>query len=120
MLSIFPSLYTYGLVAPLIIRMALAAAFGWIGSANAKSKSPGGKFHILGVIEMFLALFIFIGLFTQLMALFIAIILAVKLAYKVKQGAFLSNGVNYYLILLVMAVSLMFSGAGWLAFDLPL
>ena len=121
MLSIFPSLLTYSLVAPLLIRLALATAFGWIAYTNIKSvKIPGGKFRILGTIEMILALCVLIGLFTQLIALFIAIILAVKLAYKVKQGAFLSDGVNYYLILLVMAVALMFSGAGFLAFDLPL
>jgi uncharacterized membrane protein YphA (DoxX/SURF4 family) len=118
MLSIFPSLLTYSLVAPLLIRVALAGYFGWIGYTNVKNH--GGKFRSLTIVEIFLALFILIGLFTQIIALFIAIILVVKLAHKVKQGTFFSDNVNYYLILLVMAVSLMFSGAGFLALDLPL
>jgi uncharacterized membrane protein YphA (DoxX/SURF4 family) len=113
------------MVAPLVIRLALAGSFGWIGykkikNINASDDGNASTARILGIVGIVLALFILIGLFTQLMALFIAIILVVKLADKVKRGAFLSDGVNYYLILLAIAIALMFSGGGFLAFDLPL
>ena len=50
----------------------------------------------------------------------LSVIIVVKLSKKVKDRAFLTDGVNYYIILLVLAISLLFSGPGFLAFDLPL
>ena len=47
-------------------------------------------------------------------------ILVIKLGFKAREGKLLSSGINYYILLLAMAISLMFTGAGFLAFDLPL
>ncbi len=119
MMSIFPHLLNYSLVSPLILRIILAVTFGWIGYAKIKTHEQM-EFRSLGVVEIIMALFLLVGLMTQLMALLTAVILAVKLVVKIKDGAFLTDGVNYYLVLLMIAISLIFTGPGLLAFDLPL
>ena len=122
MLSLFPSLFTYGLVAPLIIRIVLGATlidFGYRKIIK-KGDSSGSNTPTYGVMEIVLGAFLIVGFFTQLAALLNAIILVIKLGFKLKQGKLLNDGVNYYIILLAMAISLLFSGPGYFAFDLPL
>ncbi len=122
MLSLFPSLLTYGLVAPLVIRIVLGGTlihFGYRKMLN-KGESTGSNSPTYGALEIIIGLFLLVGLFTQLAALLNAIILLIKLGYKVKQGLFLSDGVNYYVLLLAMAFSLLFTGPGFFALDLPL
>jgi uncharacterized membrane protein YphA (DoxX/SURF4 family) len=59
-------------------------------------------------------------LWTQLAALLNAVILVIKLGIKAREKKLLSDGINYYILLLAMAVSLLFTGPGLFAFDLPL
>jgi len=120
--SLFPSLLTYGLVGPLIIRLVLGITLAYFGYQKIinRGQSSGSNTVIYGIMEIAIALFLVIGLFTQLAALLNAIILVIKLGFKAKEGKLLSDGINYYILLLTMAISLMFTGAGFLAFDLPL
>lgn len=122
MLSIFPSLLAFEGFAPLIIRLAVGFTLAYFGYQKiaGKGKSSGSNSKLFGTAEVIIALFIVIGLFTQLAALMNVVILLIKLSHKVADKQFLTNGVNYYLLLLAMALSLVFSGAGLLAFDLPL
>ena len=122
MLSMIPSLLTYSQVSPLIIRVVLGVTLFHFGYKKVRGKgdSSGSNSLTYGAIEMFISIFLIIGLFTQIAALLNVIILLIKLGFKAKNGQFLSDGVNYYILLLAMAVSLLFTGAGFLAFDLPL
>ena len=117
-----PSLLTYNQVAPLIIRVVLGVTLLYSGYRKVRGKgdSSGSNTVTYGAIEMFVSIFLIIGLFTQIAALLNALILIVKLGFKAKNGLLLSDGINYYILLLAMAISLMFTGAGFLAFDLPL
>lgn len=119
-LSLFPSLLTYQQAAPLIIRIILAAVL--IHWAYRELKNPVATIHAKGLclIEGVVGILLFIGLYTQGAALVAAIDLLVRLINRITKKAFLTDGVNYYLILLVLAVSLMLTGAGFYAFDLPL
>ena len=117
--SIFPQLLTYWMVGPLLLRLVLAGVFFYFGYH--KSMSPQSKWSkSLGVIEIILAILLLAGLFTQVASLLVAVILVVQLVDKVRSKNFLTSGVNYFLILLVIAISLVFTGPGFLAFDLPL
>lgn len=120
--SLFPYFLTYEQIAPLIIRIVLGITLAYFGYEKIKGrgKSSGSNSVIYGAAEVIIALFLIIGLFTQLSALLNSVILIIKIGYKIRNKAFLTNGVNYYLLLLTMAISLIFSGAGFLAFDLPL
>ncbi len=122
MLSLFPSLLTYQQIGPLLIRLVLGITllfFGYKKLVN-KGTSSGSNAKGYGVIEIFISIFLIIGLFTQLAALLNAAILVIKLGFKARDGKFLTDGINYYILLLIMAISLLFTGPGFFAYDLNL
>ncbi len=122
MLSLFPSLLIYERFGQFLIRFVLGVTLAYFGYRKviAKGHSSGSNSQMYGATEIFLSLFLIIGLYTQLAALLNAIILVIKLSFKAKEGSLLSDGINYYILLLTMAVAVVFMGAGAFAFDLPL
>lgn len=120
--SLFPYLLTYEQLAPFVIRIVLGITLAYFGYQKIKGRgtSSGSNSIVYGAIEMIIAVFLVIGLFTQLAALLNAVILVIKIGYKIRDKAFLTDGINYYVLLLAMAIAVIFSGAGFLAFDLPL
>ncbi|MEK7609885.1 MAG: hypothetical protein AAB470_02070 [Patescibacteria group bacterium] len=122
MLASFPSLLAYESFAPFIIRVVLGVTLAYFGYRKIKGRgqSSGSNSLMYGIVEILIAVFLVIGLFTQIAALLNSVILVIKLGYKTRDKALLTDGINYYILLLTMAISLMFTGAGWLAFDLPL
>jgi len=120
MLSLFPGLLAYEQIGPLLIRLVLGITLAYFGYRKiiAKGTSSGSNAKAYGGIEAVIAVFLTIGLFTQLAALLNAIILVIKLAFKWREGKLLSDGINYYILLLVMAIALIFMGPGFLAYDL--
>jgi len=122
MLSIFPSLLTYEQVGPTIIRLVLGIVLAYFGYKKMmhKGMSSGSNARAYGAVEIIIAIFLIIGLFTQLAALLNAIILVIKLGFKARDKALLSDGINYYILLLTMAIAVVFMGPGFLAFDLHL
>lgn len=119
MLSLFPSLFTYSMITGLILRLTLAVVLLFWAYTRILSKS-NQKIVILGTIEGIIGILLVIGLFTQGAALIAAIIFAIKLGHKAQKKALFTDGVNYYFILLMIAIALMFAGPGYLAFDWPL
>ena len=121
-LSIFPYLLSYQQLSPFIIRLALGVTLAYFGYHKilGSGKSSGSNSKAYGWLEVVIAFFLIIGLWTQLAALLNVLILLIKLGWKVKEKKFLTDGVNYYILLLVMAVSLIFTGAGAFAIDYPL
>lgn len=122
MLSLFPTLLSYEQLSPLILRVVLGITLAYFGYQKIRGEgtSSGSNTKIYGAAEILIAIFLVVGLFTQLAALLNAIILVIKLGFKIRDRAFLTNGVNYYILLLAIAISVMLTGAGWMAFDLPL
>ena len=120
--SLFPYLLTYEQIAPLILRVVLGITLAYFGYKKIKKqgKSSGSNTVVYGAVEIIIAVFLVIGLFTQLAALLNAVILVIKIGYKIRDKAFLTDGINYYILLLAMAIAVAFSGAGFWAFDLPL
>jgi uncharacterized membrane protein YphA (DoxX/SURF4 family) len=107
-------------MAPLIIRLVLGitlAYFAYLKIQNSGASS-GSNTRRYGILEMSIALFLVIGLFTQLAAALNAVILIIKLFFKAQDGKLLSGGINYYILLLTMAISLLFVGPGYLSIDL--
>ncbi len=122
MLSAFPFLLSYQQLAPFILRVILGITLAYFGYQKilGKGGSSGSNTKIYGGIEILVSVFLIIGLWTQVAALINAVILVVKLGFKIRHKEFLTNGINYYLLLLAIAVSVMLTGAGWFAFDMPL
>ena len=120
MLSIFPSLLSWEQISPTLLRIVLGVIFiFWAYKAYKREKSDPRQ-KALGIIEGVAGILLFIGLWTQLAALYAIIDLAVRLIERIRNKAFLTDGVNYYLILLVIAICLLVSGAGVFGFDMPL
>ena len=69
---------------------------------------------------MITAILLVIGLWTQVAALINAVILIIKIAFKYHEKKLLTDGVNYYILLLVIALSIILTGAGAFAFDLAI
>jgi uncharacterized membrane protein YphA (DoxX/SURF4 family) len=119
MLSLLPGLLAFEQLAPFLLRLTLGFIFiHWAYKTwKVKTESSEAVFSILfGVLGL---LFIF-GLFTQLAGIVSFIYFGIKLYGKLKEKAFLTDGVNYYVILLIISFCLIVSGAGTFAFDLPL
>lgn len=114
----FPTLLTYNLIAPIIIRIVLGVVFFYIGYKRIKTKEK--ELVLFGIITLILGILFIVGLLTQLAAIVASFILVVQLVHKMKTRSFLTAGVNYYILLLAMSLSLIFSGAGMLALDWPL
>ena len=120
MLSLFPSLLSYEQVGPFIIRLVLGIVLLYFGYEKIlkKGTSSGSNAKAYGATEVIIAIFLIIGLFTQLAALLNAIILIIKIGFKARDGKLLNDGINYYILLLSMAIALIFMGPGFFAFDL--
>ncbi len=119
MFSLFPSLLHLEGFAPFLLRLTIGAVFALWAYGKLKKRASTQDTG-LGVVEALVALGLILGSYTQLAALVAAVILGARLVQKIQQKAFLTDGVNYYLILFVISVTLLFTGPGLFAFDLPL
>ncbi len=120
MLSLFPHLFQYELLAPFLIRIILGVIFLHWAFREMKNSSAGSVKKLIAILEGVAGILLIIGLWTQGAALFVSLDLLVRTFERAQKKAFLTDGVNYYLVLLVMAVSLLVLGAGVWAFDIYL
>jgi putative oxidoreductase len=134
MLSVFPFLLTYQLAAPLLLRLTLGlilANFGWTKLRRQKAEKaaffetiglrPGIIWvWIIALVEIVAGLFLIAGFLTQIAALTAAIILIAAIFLKKKHPASFESGLCLLSICLVIALSLLLTGPGFFAFDLPL
>jgi len=134
MLNTFPTLLAFGMFAPLFLRLALGLTFFFIGLSSVtqrkesyvkrfqRQKFPFPKVCLwtLGVIEIIVGIFITIGLYTQISALVALYVSFNLLILERGENRVLPHTPLLYVILGVISFSLLFSGAGFLAFDFPL
>jgi len=119
--SVFPELLTYSLKGIFALRALLGILFVFYGAKKLWRQGLGVKWRIIGIIEVAAGILLTIGLFTQLAALIIVILMLGALAIKAKTGnEVLKSGVDFYLLLLVIAFALLLTGPGSYSFDLPL
>lgn len=132
MLNPFPELLVFGFFAPTLLRIAAAIAFGSIAYLQYKRREEiaATRFPIIGhggvwmwvsiTVEVLITISLLLGYYTQWAAL-VGLIVAIKHAIFAKRyprAVPLCRGEYYFLIFICL--SLLLSGAGALAFDLPL
>ena len=117
MLSLFPTLLSWSQISPLIIRLTLGAVFLYWTYQAIASRPLSTQKKVIAFIEFITGALLVIGLWTQGAVIVVIINLVVRLVERVHKKAFLTNGVNYYLILLILAISLLVTGAGIWAID---
>ena len=113
--SLFPELFNFSFVAPFVLRIALGIPLiiGGFRKIIAKEKTPQ---RILGGIVFLSGIFLVIGLFTQAATIAVSLIIINSI---IKKGRHPRSWTERF-IKLAIAVSLILTGPGMFAFDLPL
>ena len=114
-LSTFPTLLTYGLLAPFILRLTVGMAIIYLGYE--RYKKPYKWVSILYVV--FGALLV-LGLYTQVSAIIAIAVTKFDFWTKKKSGGVSKEDFILYGMIVVILLSLLFTGPGFLAFDLGL
>lgn len=134
MLSIFPSLLIFGIFAPFILRVTIGVYFLYTGyqhiqkeqkdivqEATQKFGSFAKPLVITGVLfEIALGLLLVVGFLTQIASILGMIFVLKLLWFKNEYPHFVKNERVLYIIIFVILLSLLFTGAGAYAVDLPL
>lgn len=134
MLNTFPDLLTYSLLAPFILRIVTGLIFidlgfllfrgekeRWLTSLSVlKVPNPKMAVKILGAIEAVGGIMLILGFYTQITALVLALLVFAESYIEYKEPIILKRNLVFYIMLLAILISLLFSGAGAFAFDLPL
>ncbi len=133
-LSIFPSLFTFGLIAPFILRIVAGIIFVYFGYTKIwKEKERRVSFFnkiipnngialfwVISVTEFIGGVFLTIGLFTQVVVIILSAITIGAIFTKIRRPDLLDNSLEFFILLLAVLFSLLFLGAGFWAIDLPL
>jgi uncharacterized membrane protein YphA (DoxX/SURF4 family) len=135
MLSVFPDLLFIGsALAPLVLRVTLALALFGLFRYHQKHKnaalvvsiapylkSYAKEIYTIGTYGILIvSALLFIGLLTQVAALLGAVICLKMLYFKKHYPEIAPESKNYYILLLVISLIVVFTGAGPYAFDIPL
>ncbi len=134
MLNPFPDLLTYSLLSPLILRVVAGLIFidlgvlafknekeRWLASfSTLKIPNPKMAIKILGGIEIVGGIMLILGYYTQIAALILGLLTFAEAYIEYKEPEVLKRNIVFYVMLLAIVLSLLFSGAGAFAFDLPL
>ncbi len=134
MLNPFPELLNFALLAPLLLRGVLGLVFidlgflkfrgekeRWLASCEAIGVRPADFFvPLYGFLQIAGGLMLIFGFYTQLAALMFVIFTGAELYIEWQAKDVLKRDLVFYLLLFVISLSLLFTGAGAFAFDLPL
>lgn len=133
MLNIFPTLLSFSLLAPFILRITLGIIFIYISYfviykngkdflayyKKNKYPVPGAMTWFLSILSCLTALFFILGFLTQIVGL-VAIYILMSLYLSDKDIKVFEFSNSFYLLAIVVSLSLLFLGAGAFAIDLPL
>jgi len=114
-LSIFPDLLTFGLVGPLLLRIAVIIFITYLSLDRLKEKNI-----LIAIPSIITGILILLGLYTQIAA--ILGIIVISSDYMINKGStqFGTERKLLYGIVKIILLSLLVTGPGFLAFDLPL
>ncbi|MCK5021826.1 MAG: hypothetical protein KAR54_01080 [Candidatus Pacebacteria bacterium] len=122
MLNTFPDLLSLSFIAPLVLRTIVGAYF--LKEAYLKliidKKKKVNTYKVLTMIGLLGGIFLITGFFTQITSI-ILIIITISNAILISQKRSLKwSEFDFYILLIVVLISLIFTGAGFYALDLPL
>ncbi|MEX2013558.1 MAG: DoxX family protein [Parcubacteria group bacterium] len=134
MLNLFPDLLMYSLAGPFVLRVLLGLIFIDLGFLKFRSEKNRWltSFETLGLrpADLFLSLYallqiiggllLLVGLWTQVAALAFAIFTGIELYIEWQAREILKRDMVFYLLIFVISLSLLLTGAGAYAIDIPL
>lgn len=130
----FPELLIFSLLAPTLLRLTLGVFIVLLGYSKLKEDSKGvtsffeslgfkpAKYYVqaLAIAEIAMGVALFVGFLTQIAALIVAIITFVSFIVTVRHPETGLRKASEYALFFVISVSLVLTGAGLIAIDLPL
>lgn len=133
-LNPFPDLLTYSLMGPFVLRVVLGLIFldlgllklksensRWIASFEALHLRPSRYFvSVVGAIDIVGGLMLIAGLWTQIAALVFVVFTGIEIYIEWKDSRILKRDISFYILALTIAFSLLLTGAGAFALDMPL
>ena len=122
MLNPFPQLLVFGFFAPTLLRLAAGALFGYLAIAHFSHRPNMSQAiaWLLIVVETLIALSLILGYHLQYGAI-AGIIVGIGQAITAKRYPTVTPLLALeYVLVIVICLSLLVSGAGAIAFDLPL
>lgn len=134
MISPFPELFAFGWFAPTIIRLVLGIFFVRFGILKLRSEKsekltffelagfPRAHMFLLisAWVEIIGGLMLIAGLYTQIAAIILSMFMFGAVFIKWRKPELLKNDAEFYVLLLAATATLIISGAGAFAFDIPL
>lgn len=125
MLSLFPQLLDWGWYVPFVFRLFLGIYFFFTGYQLTKMgpQKTGEEilaWTTLGVLIIILGVAFLLGVYVQIAGVVGFALSLIAVFFKYKRAVFTPEPIKYYMLIGVVALSLLFLGAGPHAFDLPL
>ena len=134
MLNVFPDLLNYSLLAPFILRLVIGVIFldlgmlkfksekqRWLASFETLGLRPTTLFvPLYGLLQIVGGLMLIAGLWTQVAALAFVIFTGAELYIEWSAREVLKRDMVFYLLVFVISLSLLLTGAGAYAIDIPL
>ena len=134
MLSVFPSLLILGIFAPFILRVTVGAYFLYTGAKHLKGEQENsvkeftkkcGSFAkpfviVTALVEIVIGFSLIVGFLTQVMALLGMIYMLKLLWFKNEYPLSIRRERIFYIVMFAVLVSLLLTGPGVFAIDLPL
>lgn len=134
MLNPFPELLALSTLAPFILRAVVGIIFidlgilkfrseklRWIASFETLNLRPADLLlPLYALIQIAAGALLVIGLWTQVAALVLAISTGVELYVELKAREILKRDLVFYVLVFAIVISLLLSGAGKYAMDIPL
>ena len=134
MLNPFPELLMYSLLGPFILRVLVGLIFIDLGYLKFREEKERwlAYFETLGLrpADLFLPLYallqvvggllLLVGLWTQVAALAFAIFTGIELYVEWQAREILKRDMVFYVLILAISLSLLLTGAGAYAIDIPL
>jgi putative oxidoreductase len=134
MLNTFPDLLTYSQFAPLILRVVLGVILidlgilkfkseksRWIATFEGLRLRPSESLvSFFGLVEIIGGLMLVVGIYTQIAALIFVVMFAIEFYIEWIEANVLKRDLVFYILCLAISLSLLITGAGKLAFDIPL
>ncbi len=134
MLNTFPELLTYSTLGPFLLRVVIGLIFidlgllkfkgenkRWVKTFNTLRLKPAeGLVSIYGLIQLVGGALLLFGAWTQIAALGFAIFMAIEGYIEWTEGSILKRDMVFYILLFTISLSLLLTGAGAFAIDMPL
>lgn len=115
LLSTFPALLTFGILAPFLLRITVAVFIAYLGWERYKK-----EFKWLSVLYFILGILLFLGLYTQVSAILSIILISADYFLDKGNQTFSKEKRMLFIVVKVILLSLLVTGPGLFAFDLPL